>query len=173
MTFLGTGGGVPSGDRSHASILLEEGGGRWLLDAGEPCSRTLKGLGVPFGSLEAVFISHGHSDHIGGLPMLIQGAWLEGRRPAVADLPTGRTNRAGAELAQGGVPAGKARSGSPSNTTGGRSQAGVRVVIEDGRLRVSVEPTSHLEGCAMKIDPKAAERFLAYSVAFDWRDGNG
>ena len=83
LTFLGTGCGWPMADRYHSSLLLEEGGRRWLLDAGEPCSHRLKAMGVPFDSIDAVFISHGHSDHLSGLPMLMQGAWLEGRSRAL------------------------------------------------------------------------------------------
>ena len=80
LTFLGTGPGSPVADRGHSSALLEAGGKRFLIDAGEPCSRRLKELGVPITALDAVLLSHGHSDHTAGLMMLLQGAWLEGRK---------------------------------------------------------------------------------------------
>src|ERR1700742_4276679 len=88
LTFLGTACGIPMTDRFHSSILLESAGRRWLLDAGEPCSQRLKAMGISFKSLDGIFISHGHSDHLSGLPMIIQGAWLEPRsRPLPLYLP--------------------------------------------------------------------------------------
>ncbi len=171
LTFLGTGCGIPMTDRFHSSILLEDGGRRWLLDAGEPCSQRLKAMGVPFDSLDAMFISHGHSDHISGLPMIIQGAWLEGRAPAAADLSARRIDRAGADVAGGGLPAGKADRVSHRIPRAGRPLAGATVALDGGRLRVSVNPTSHLDGLRTMIDAAAADRFRAYSMVFDWRDG--
>jgi ribonuclease BN (tRNA processing enzyme) len=88
ITFLGTSDGLPSADRQHAALLLRLAGQTILLDAGEPCSHTLKRLGVDFNSLDAVVISHTHSDHIAGLPMLLQSMWLEQRtRPLPVWLP--------------------------------------------------------------------------------------
>ena len=52
LTFLGTACGIPMADRFPSSILLESGGRRWLLDAGEPCSQRLKAMDVPFASLD-------------------------------------------------------------------------------------------------------------------------
>jgi len=75
--------------RNHTALLLESGNGRpVLLDAGEPVSRTLLERGVDVAKLDGVCISHGHSDHTGGLPMLIQGMWLAKRtRPLDIWLP--------------------------------------------------------------------------------------
>jgi ribonuclease Z len=88
IQFLGTSDGLPSGDRYHASLLLQMAGQTILLDAGEPCSHTLKRMGVDFDSIDAVFITHTHSDHVGGLPMLIQSMWLEQReRPLPLWMP--------------------------------------------------------------------------------------
>jgi ribonuclease BN (tRNA processing enzyme) len=59
-----------------------------LLDAGEPCAHTLKRRDVSFDSIDAIFITHMYSDHIGGLPMLLQSMWLEQRRrPLTIFLP--------------------------------------------------------------------------------------
>ena len=79
VTFLGTSDGLPSPDRNHASLLLRLAGQTILVDCGEPCSHTLKRMRVEFNSIDAVFVSHTHSDHVGGLPMLLQSMWLEGR----------------------------------------------------------------------------------------------
>jgi len=90
ITFLGTSDGLPSPDRHHASLLLRLGGKTTLLDCGEPCSHTLKRLGVDFNSLDEIIVTHSHSDHIGGLPMLLQSLWLEQRtRPLPVYLPAG------------------------------------------------------------------------------------
>jgi ribonuclease BN (tRNA processing enzyme) len=80
VTFLGTSDGLPSTDRSHASLLVRMAGRTILLDCGEPCSHTLKRMGVDFNSIDAVVITHTHSDHVGGFPMLLQSMWLEKRR---------------------------------------------------------------------------------------------
>jgi len=83
ITFLGTADGLANARCKHAALLARLAGKTILLDAGEPCSRTLKQLGVGFGELDAVIITHAHTDHIGGLPMLLQSMWLEGRRSAL------------------------------------------------------------------------------------------
>jgi ribonuclease BN (tRNA processing enzyme) len=90
VTFLGTSDGLPSPDRYHASLLLRLDGRTMLVDCGEPCSHTLKRMSFDFNSLDAVYVTHSHSDHIGGLPMLLQSCWLEQRtRPLPVHLPAG------------------------------------------------------------------------------------
>ena len=78
--FLGTGDGRSRPGRAHTSAVLEFGGSRILLDCGEPCSRALCERGLVPDGLDAVFLSHLHSDHVGGLPMLVQNLWLARRR---------------------------------------------------------------------------------------------
>jgi ribonuclease BN (tRNA processing enzyme) len=88
IQFLGTSDGLPSDDRYHASVMLQIAGQTILLDCGEPCSHTLKRMGVNYNSIDAVFLTHTHSDHIGGFPMLVQSMWLEQRtRPLPVWLP--------------------------------------------------------------------------------------
>ena len=167
LTFLGTGCGIPMIDRFHSSILLEAGGRRWLLDAGEPCSQRLKALGVPFRSLDAIFISHGHSDHLSGLPMIVQGAWLEGRsEPLPLYLPAELVGPIRTWLEAVYLPeklVGFAIEYHPWETLPARG-----ATLDAGQLQVSVNPTTHLDGLREVIDPGATDRFLAYSLAFDW-----
>jgi ribonuclease BN (tRNA processing enzyme) len=77
---VGSACGIPIPGRGHSSFLLTAGGLDILIDAGEPCSRTLTETSFDLNSFEAIFVTHGHSDHTGGLPMLIQAAWLSGRK---------------------------------------------------------------------------------------------
>ena len=167
LTFLGTGGGWPTAERTCSSLLLETDGHRYLLDAGEPCSHRLKVVGVPFDSIDAIFISHGHSDHLSGLPMFIQGAWLESRtRPLPIYLPGELIGPLRKWLDTVYLPA--SIIGFPVEYHAWETRRGQAARLDAGRLRVSVSPTTHLDGLRALIDPAAYDRFRAYSMAFDW-----
>jgi ribonuclease Z len=169
LTFLGTACGLPMTDRFHSSLLLEADGRRWLLDAGEPCSHRLKALEVPFSSLDAVLISHGHSDHLSGLPMVLQGAWLEGRtRPLPVYLPAELVEPLRGWLEAVYLPT--KLIGFALEFHAWETSPGHAFTLDDGRLRVSVHPTTHLDGLRELIDPGNFERFLSYSLAFDWAE---
>lgn len=77
---FGVGDGVPNVDRSHSSYLYSFGEVRVLIDCGEPVSRSLKASGLSFDGIDRLLISHLHSDHFGGLFMLLQSFWLDQRR---------------------------------------------------------------------------------------------
>ena len=80
VTCFGTGDGHPCPDRNHASFLYTFGATRILIDCGEPLDRNYKASGLSYDALDSIFISHLHSDHVGGFFMFMQGLWLEKRR---------------------------------------------------------------------------------------------
>ncbi len=84
VTFLGTGPGTALPGKGQASILLQTPGGRVLLDAGEPCCSRLLTLGFPLPELDGIWITHAHTDHVGGLPMLLQASSAHGRKESLS-----------------------------------------------------------------------------------------
>ena len=71
IKFLGTGHGVPSPDRHCSATLLTVGKKQYLIDAGAPVVDIMRADGIPVDGLSAVFVTHRHSDHTFGLPMLV------------------------------------------------------------------------------------------------------
>jgi ribonuclease Z len=79
VTFLGTGGSVPSARRSTASVLVARGGERLLFDCGEGTQRQMqRSLGLV--QADAIFLTHFHADHVLGLPGLLKTYDLTDRR---------------------------------------------------------------------------------------------
>jgi ribonuclease Z len=77
---FGTGDGAPCEDRNHASFLYQLGRTAILVDCGESVDRSYKASGLSYDAIDAILLSHLHSDHVGGFFMFMQGMWLEGRR---------------------------------------------------------------------------------------------
>jgi len=80
VTLLGTGAPPPSVTRFGPSILVEAGDQTLVFDAGRGASQRLEQLGVPFSGINAVFLTHLHSDHVVGLPDLWLSGWIISRR---------------------------------------------------------------------------------------------
>jgi ribonuclease Z len=71
VTFLGTGGSVPTARRNTASLLVTRGGERLMFDCGEGTQRQLqRSLGLV--QIEQIFLTHLHADHLLGLPGLLK-----------------------------------------------------------------------------------------------------
>ncbi len=72
VTFLGTGGSLPTKERGLPSVALRRDGELIILDCGEGTQRQMMHAGLGFNRPTAILISHLHGDHILGLPGLLQ-----------------------------------------------------------------------------------------------------
>ena len=79
VTLLGTGAPPPSLHRFGPSTLVEVGENKFLFDAGRGALQRLFQLGIPFGDITGIFLTHHHSDHVVGFADLWLTGWL--RRP--------------------------------------------------------------------------------------------
>lgn len=66
VTLLGTGSPELRMHRFGASTLVEAGPYRFVFDAGRGCALRLGQLGIALGTIDAVFLTHFHSDHLNG-----------------------------------------------------------------------------------------------------------
>ncbi len=72
LTFLGTCAGCePMRGRHHTAFALEHEGDVYFVDAGETCSYTAHLAGIDLLATRAIFITHPHIDHVGGLANLL------------------------------------------------------------------------------------------------------
>ena len=97
ITLLGTGNPRPNLERFGPSILIEAGGQRLLVDAGRGAAQRLFEIGQrpSLIGLDAVLLTHLHSDHTVGLPDLWLTGWLFGRaRPLPLIGPAGTAQMA-------------------------------------------------------------------------------
>jgi ribonuclease Z len=76
VTLLGTGCPPPVMNRFGPSTLVEAGSQTLLFDAGRGASQRLTQLKVPWQSVQGVFFTHLHSDHVVGFPDLWLTGWL-------------------------------------------------------------------------------------------------
>lgn len=80
MTLLGTGSPEPRMDRFGPSILIEAGKQKLLFDCGRGATQRIEQLKIPFADVDALFLTHLHSDHVVGIPDLWLTGWLRGRK---------------------------------------------------------------------------------------------
>jgi ribonuclease Z len=84
--LLGTGYPVPFPDRAGPSTAVVANGKYFVVDAGRAVTMRLAALHPRMPHVEAVFLTHLHSDHTTGLPDLFDTSWLLERRTVPFEL---------------------------------------------------------------------------------------
>ncbi len=165
LTCFGIGDGVAIADRRHSAYLYTVGGTNVLLDCGEPISRSFKASGLPVDTIDALVISHLHSDHFGGLFMLLQGFWIDRRQkplpiymPADGIGPIQQMLRA-AYLFEDMLPFRVSFHAIAAQTP-----------IQAGAIRLIPQPTSHLDNLRRKFQAKYPGDYQAFSFALETGD---
>lgn len=71
ITFLGTADSIPSVNRNHTSILLNDNKENIIIDCGEGTQRQFRKASLNPCKLTRVLITHWHGDHVLGLPGIL------------------------------------------------------------------------------------------------------
>ncbi|HEY8889290.1 MAG TPA: ribonuclease Z [Clostridium sp.] len=93
LALLGCGGGMPIPQRYLSSLLISYKGRKILMDCGEGTQVSMKILGWGFKSIDVICITHGHADHVLGLPGILLTIGNSGRRSPITIIgPKGITD---------------------------------------------------------------------------------
>ena len=92
VIFLGTAGSLPTPERSPSAVLINREGELLLFDCGEGTQRQMMRAKTGMMSLDTIFITHHHADHILGIPGLLETMAFQGRRDPVTIAGPPRTS---------------------------------------------------------------------------------
>lgn len=87
----GSGSPMPDADRAGPCLAVLAGEQAFIFDSGSGSIRKLMRMGFPMPKMQAMFLTHLHSDHIDGLGEALLQAWVAGGRSAPLPVygPTG------------------------------------------------------------------------------------
>ena len=78
VVLCGAGSPLPDTKRSGPCAAVIAGDALFVVDSGSGSSRVMSQLRIPQGAIEAVLLTHFHSDHIDGLGELLLQRWVTG-----------------------------------------------------------------------------------------------
>lgn len=166
---LGTAGGpIPTPERAEPSNLLIAGEQHILVDTGDGAVNQLAKAGVAQQRISAVFLSHHHLDHTGGLPAVIGLRWMNNipGKLKVYGPPGTREIVDGALLAmqpQARVGFGLGAASPPPANSVEVIELADGAQVEIGGLKITAAANSHFD----HPGPKQASEPLSFSYRFD------
>jgi ribonuclease Z len=80
IALCGAGSPMPDPTRAGPCVAVVAGNRLFVIDAGAGSPRNLLRMGLPPGKIDAVFLTHFHSDHIDGLGELMLQRWVGAAR---------------------------------------------------------------------------------------------
>lgn len=170
LALCGTGSPFPDPTRAGPCSAIIAGDRLFIVDTGEGSARNLGYMGIPAAKIEAIFLTHFHSDHIDGLGPFMLQRWGVGtfQTPTPVYGPTGVNKvvdgfRAAYVLDFGYRVAHHSEKIMPPGGSGGQGmpfalppvgQGDAVVVLEDKGLKVTAFRVDHAP-----IDPAVGYRF--------------
>lgn len=173
VALCGAGGPLPDARRSGPCLAVTAGDKLFIIDAGSNGVRNLGRMRYPIGDIEAVFLTHFHSDHIDGLGEMATLRWVQGNHteqlpvygpPGVDEVVDG-FNRAYA-LDAGYRVAHHGEQVAPSSGAGMRAKA--FATSTDGEL-VTVYRKHGVTISALVVDHDPADPAVGYLVSYAGR----
>jgi ribonuclease BN (tRNA processing enzyme) len=170
---LGTQSGPqPTIGRAQAANLLIVNDAKYVIDAGDGVSRRLIRLRTDFRDIRNIFITHGHSDHTGGLGALM--TWLEdrGSRDGVNIYGPPGTAEAVKGLVQFLTVSSEIRISDgtrtvPSAKLFSAHDTGVGVIFQDANVKVTAVENTHFH---FPPGSPGYGKYKSYSYRFDAAD---
>lgn len=80
VVLCGAGSPLPDPERSGPCVAVIAGSRLFLVDTGAGSSENLQQMQVPHARVEAILLTHFHSDHIDGLGEMLMQCWVNGTR---------------------------------------------------------------------------------------------
>ncbi|NPV77849.1 MAG: MBL fold metallo-hydrolase [Anaerolineae bacterium] len=80
LMILGSASAVPDEHHENTHLMVSVGSHTVLVDCGSNPIQHLRRAGISFESLTEIVLTHFHPDHVSGLPLLLMGMWLMGRK---------------------------------------------------------------------------------------------
>ena len=176
---LGTSHGRVEDGRACSANLIFAGGKYYLFDCGGATELCLSEIGVDPTDVSAIFISHMHEDHSGGITAILKRfyAYNPGLRHTVMHLPDPRAESAIMGLMD---VMGKFRWNGSRFETEYEAAVDIKcyhagIVFDDGNLKVTAIPTTHFLGgqrpsYAFLIEAEEKRMLYTSDLDFDFSD---
>ncbi len=84
FVILGSANAVPKLGQDNTHLFVESGEKKILVDCGDNALGKLSAINVEVRDVTDLVLTHFHADHVGSLPLLVMGMWLEKRTAPLA-----------------------------------------------------------------------------------------